>query len=668
MKKNVKKILIFIGVTIFVLSPIATLTVRAEDKIISTPVIVPIVTSLHNECRIADDSTQFDFWMSFVADANYFGTCGAGNVGMPLYGFEYPDHACITLPASISYNGSTLYLHDNGALYNAAVPLWHSYTSTIWYGFGSTAYGTGYVRWGTTRGSADAWTIPVSYGQATTPGGSMHPISATGSMVGQRYDYRGIHTTTTHYSPLVDNKTPSPPSSSIGDNTGSIDSLIGTQSVDLGTPVDTSLQYIVTGGYHGRTLTYVSGSSTNTTDTYTATRTISGISNITDGITYNGIGSEDIAWSVKDYEADITNFTERIIVTTTGSPDINIYFPGGTTPYDNRWMSIDPSADANRQGGLDVQASSTINGNYDLSTFISGSKEQTNAVDKASTNPNPVTNDVIPGWSIANSTTAGVPATSQAFLLDDPTSISGVSAEKKMYFDSTKPMISTVTTTDNWATITTDAQDEANGSGIGGAGTYDTGDVFFKFVPQGTVPTTPVGNDNGWTSISQYELPTSGGPYDLYVYAKDNATNRSDAIKANDDPIVVIKTATITIKKEVVGTKGDADDVFLINLNDNSTNKLITSVVLKEDETSSALTLDMGSATSKTIKVSEIIPMDYDGTKVKVTVTNKAGSNASVSGDIITISLGADVTIVVENTFKPTGYFKAKDFVKNIFK
>ena len=482
--------------------------------------------------------------------------------------------------------------------------------------------------------------------------------------------WRGPAVEVTPYSPKVDGNVPTQVSITGGNSLARIPGTLSEKTYFLHEVIPNSPDVKVNGGYTNNLLSYQLGTTApSLINSYAIQqRDVSGVVGLHTSNVWDRIGSGTIEWSVIDYQSDSTIFTEGVIIKTEGAPDINIFFAGGTTTYDYRWMSTDLGADTDRLGGLDVQASSTIDGNYDLSTFIGENKEQTDEVTRTSTDTNPVTNDVISGWSIPDSTTAGIPATSQAFLINDPTSLSEMSAAKRMYFDSTKPTITEVTTTDNWATIATDAEDEA--SGIGGVGTYDTGDVFFKFVAKGEEPTTPVGNDNGWTSIASYETTFASldsGEYDLYVYAKDNATNRSNAIKANDDPIIVTKSATIIIKKTVVGTKGDADDVFLINLNDNTTNALITSVALKDGGTSSTLTIDMGSATSKAIRLSEIIPMDYKS-GFTYGLTKKAGDGATMSGRTITIFPGDDITIEVRNTFAPTGYFKAKDFVKNLFK
>ena len=496
-----------------------------------------------------------------------------------------------------------------------------------------------------------------------------------------KWERTTLENITIHYAPVVQGVRPSPWQKTNDNCVGEISGIFNTRSVVLGAALELSPPYTITGGLHGRSLGYVSSSTTTATDKYTATRNIAGVVGISDGSSYNRIGSGNIAWSVRDYQADITNFIEQIIVTTTGAPNTSIWLNYDNSVYTGQWMSNDDSADIARKSGLDIQANSNINGNYDLATLIdfdeSGNKiiEASTEVDREVTDTADVTNDMIVAWknqdassNNQNTSLNGAPVSSIANKKGDPdTPLSAESTPKYIYFDSTKPTLTTVTTTDDWATITTNAAD-------GLSGLYDNKGVYFKFVPTGqtTDITTPT-DGSDWIPIADYEATFAAlaeGEYDLYVYAKDNATNRSNAILANTDtPIIVGEgpVATITIRKTVVGPKGNADDVFLINLNDNSTNALITSVALKDGETSSTLTLDIGSATSKTIKLSEIIPMDYKS-GFNYNVTKKAGDQTTISGNNITIFPGDTIRIEVENTFEPTGYFKAKDFVKNIFK
>ena len=513
-------------------------------------------------------------------------------------------------------------------------------------------------------------TLPFNHAAATAEsmGWRMIPQTKAGSVAYYGWEYRApaVAGTTTHWAPVVAGRRPAPSSTSPGNCNSSITGILNSKSVSLGSAVDVVPQYTITGGDTGNPLTYVAGSSTTTANRYTASRNVSGASSITNGSSYTGIGSGNIVWSVRDYHADITNFTESIIVTTTGAPDVNIYFPNTDEPYDNRWMSNDTSADIDRQGGLDIQASSSINGNYDLSTFISGTKTQTNGVNK--TTSNSVTNNRIEDWSIDNTTTDGIPATSRAFLLNDPnTSLSAESVPKKMYFDSTKPTIDSVTTDDDWATITAEATDDVSGL-------YDNKGVYFKFTPKGEFSDITTPNDGSdWTPIADYEatfVALADGEYDLYVYAKDNATNRSDAILVNNDAPIIVgdesEIATITIKKTVKDDEGNASDIFLISMYEGTTK--LSTVALKQGDVSTAIKLDMEGIESKDIDISEIIPMDYSSDFKVSVINNKDKSETPVGGSTVTIYPKNNITIVVQNTFAPTGYFKGKDFVKNLFK
>ena len=466
-----------------------------------------------------------------------------------------------------------------------------------------------------------------------------------------------------YYSPLVDGKVPIPPSNAFVNNQGEIDDTF-TYNIPLGVVVDTIIDaHTITGAVTMGKLTRNTSGGALTVGEYKATVDTSGASHLLTGNILTGIGTGTLVWTITDYEDDVTVYTQTIKTEVSGETSVKIYFPGTTIPYDNRWMSTYQYADADRRDGLDVQGSSTIDGNYDLATFINGTEKQKNEVNK--TTSTPVTNAREAQWSIADSGAAGIPATSQAFSKGTSTSISSMSAAERMYFDSTLPTVTTVTSTDNWATITTDATDDV--SGIGGPGVHDVGDVYYKWVlSTDPIPTTPT-DGSDWTSTSSHTPPSTPGEWDLYVYAKDNATNRSEAIKGHSLKIEEeVKEATIRLEKRVKDNKGNANDIFLITLKDGSTQ--LTTVALKKGDESGALKLDMGSATSKNIDVSEIIPMDYAKDFTVLVRDNAKGTTLGGPSTTVKVLPGDDITIIVENTFAPTGYFKGKDFVKNLFK
>ena len=480
-----------------------------------------------------------------------------------------------------------------------------------------------------------------------------------------------------HYSPLVDTQTPILPSNPNHNHTGYITST-NTFDVLLNRDVNTIIEdRLIQGALTGAKLVRNTSGEPLSVGEYKATVNTSGASHLLTGNILTGIGTGTLVWTITDYEDDVTIYTQPIISTTLGNPDITIYFPATGEEYANQWMSNNPSADAERRTGLDFQAHSSINGKYELVTLVdydengTQTKEGTKTVTKNATDSD-VTNNMVTGWKNLNgdgtskdTSINGAPVSSIAYKEGDhDTPLSSESLSKPIFFDSTKPTIDSVITTDEWATISTDAADAL--SGLEG--------VYFKFVLKDTTTgiDTPI-DGSDWTPLSEYATTFAAladGKYDLYVYAKDNATNRSDAILANKDTPIIVgsgpEVATIRLQKEVTNAAGP-NDIFLISMHDGST--LLTSAALKDDgNKSGAFELDMGGEESKSINISEIIPMDYDPDFTVTVVDNGTKSKATASGKTVTIHAGDDITIVVKNTLKPSGYFTGKDFVKNLFK
>ena len=578
--------------------------------------------------------------------------------GGPPSSWYWHSRACITAPGIVIIGGNPYHLFEDGIRISQDRSFYHGYENLM----GTPAnYTADYVL----RQGVGTGRYLAKYRVLWRPDSGINQLIASEDL--QSYDYRRQTSSdsTVHYSPKVNDKIPYPAFNVNANNTGTISGYAGTEYYNLGTVVNTTVPYEVRGGYSNSVLSFVTGSSTTTALRYTATRNASGASNIISGSTYSGIGMGTVAWSVTDWQQDTTNFTQQIIVTTTGAPDIMIYLAGTNTIYNNQWMSQHTSADAERQAGLDVQASSSINGNYDLISYIDGTERQSNAVTK--TGSTAVTNTRV-NWQNANTTATGIPVTSRAFLVGNrATALSNMSGAKYMRWDNDQPTISSITPTADWTAITGhDATDAISGLEDGSGG------VFYKIVNKDeTIGTSiPTDSSDEWDNLADYIKPSTSGEYDIWVYAKDNATNRSTAVKVgtftvgggSQEPEV----ANVAIKKTVKDNEGNTNDIFLISMHEGTTK--LSTVALKQGNESGAFELDMEGVTSRNIDISEIIPMDYATGFTLSVINNKDDSVTPVSGSTFTIQSGDDITIEVENTFAPTGYFKGKDFVKNLFK
>jgi len=270
------------------------------------------------------------------------------------------------------------------------------------------------------------------------------------------------------------------------------------------------------------------------------------------GSTYDQVGRQTHDYKIEDDDAldpakptDTTKtLTSRIItVKTTENLDFQTYLQGTSTVYTNDyWLAASgATADADRQYGVDIKAQTNIPGEYDF------------VIKKGTTNlsPIPYITNFLPGATTKysqqlNYTTNSPSSTGESFtsvLLahgvpdgDLEIQLSPVAPAKIVKIDSQAPNVPSISTpsgVDKWSTITPTTTDNGQ-SGIDG--------YYYKFVPAGTAGVTaPSGNDTGWTSVASYAKPTEPGDYDLYVYAKDNATNRSGAKQANvpGEPIVI---------------------------------------------------------------------------------------------------------------------------------
>ena len=327
---------------------------------------------------------------------------------------------------------------------------------------------------------------------------------------------------------------------------------------------------------------------------HTTTNTIPNLGEITDlsltggtdpllsstGATYDQVGHRQHDYRIKDshslnttdpqYAGDntYTDTNRWITVKTEELLEFEAYLNGsgsnnGDTYNGSYWLSPNgTTADAERRYGVDLKAQTDTPGEYDFTIKKTGvttpivSQHYENFLPTSITTTaehlNYVTDTGSTGDSFISVLVAHKnPAWNPAIPLSPET------APKVVKIDSQAPPAPTVTTpggVDKWSTITPSSTD----NGASGVPTVHQDGYYYKFVPAGTPSTSPLlaqpsGSDSGWTSVALYEKPTESGDYDLYVYAKDNATNRSPLTQANPvgEPIkieseVLVKKTTTT--------------------------------------------------------------------------------------------------------------------------
>ena len=466
-------------------------------------------------------------------------------------------------------------------------------------------------------------------------------------------------------SPAINGVLPEKPMRMNENNTGTIAGTHIFREGKLGSQPDLLSGVEVVGAVTGATLSLTDMSPIPDRH-FRIAHNMAGISHLLTGDTYTAVGRGNVVSVVTDYENDKTIFTQEIIVSTTGKPGINIYLAGTEIEYQMQWMSNNPSADEERRRGLDLQADSTINGTYDLATVVEGTEQSYSNVTKDDSEEL-VKNAKILGWKNIDTTEKGISVTSIAYLTGSrSTTMSAESDAKYMRFDSTVPTITKVQfEDDNWEqVIGTDAYD--------GLSELETksGGVFYKFVARDATTGMEIPTDSSaeWASLRSYELPKEVGEYDLYVYAKDNATNRSKVLLVNGEPIVVSEnlSAKVRLEKKVTDDKGNNKDTFLLHIKEDDT--ILGSAILKCNEASDWMSLVVEEGKTRTIEVFEVVPMDYKKDyRISITDADKNTTVLDKGETKIKLKQGDEITITIENTFSHAGYFRAKDNVKNIF-
>ena len=257
-----------------------------------------------------------------------------------------------------------------------------------------------------------------------------------------------------------------------------------------------------------------------------------------------GIGQQN--GKITDGHNDSTTFTRGIVVRTTDNPEVEIYYDGTGDRYGGEWLSTDTSADVDRQRSLDIYTETAVPGDYNATIYkdsiLDGGSKQP-VTGKTTTGTDKILN--IAGYTSGDTSAAGIAFTGVLLPLDvDSPLLSSVSGAKYVKFDSTPPTIGTVTdisSEGDWSDIDIPVTD---------GGASDVHKAYFMWVPSdGNVPSV---GDMGWKEHGDFDLP-GAGKWNLYVYADDNATNKSDVELANiSGPIIVSALKPVMSGKEAV--------------------------------------------------------------------------------------------------------------------
>ena len=124
--------------------------------------------------------------------------------------------------------------------------------------------------------------------------------------------------------------------------------------------------------------------------------------------------------------------------------------------------------------------------------------------------------------------------------------------------------------------------------------------------------------------------------------------------------ILVEENAHLTVKKVVSNyTDPMKDQTFTINLS----GAAVSQVNLHHNETSNTITVPITAASNK-VTITEWLPMEFS--QQPITLENTKGT-AALTGNVLTLHAGDEVTVVVTNRYDGKGYFKSRTQANNTF-
>jgi len=375
--------------------------------------------------------------------------------------------------------------------------------------------------WGTYTPAASAtksWSGPSWTDQIT-----VHNVINTGGTVG----------TISHFAPIINDIQPSPLSQNTNYNFNAGTLGDGDVVAVLG---DT---YNITDGLRAR---LGKSNTTNMTLQPTGTPTgiqglvehVSGIEPPTAGGNFTTIGVYPVTQKITDRDGDSTTFTRSFTIKSLIPPSLIVNYAASAVDENGTPLTGSYGGEWTNQP-LEVLASSTDTGTYDttIRREANPGMDDWSEVSRSAGN-----NHSIDPYTTEATHVDGHALVSELFATSSPTnSLSPKSAQIVVKVDNTAPTLALQEPAD-WATApgTVGTLDTLSGLETG------TGGIYYKFLPS-TVMTPPLYTDSGWhTDYADAYTDTVPGNYNLWAYAKDNATNKSTVIQVNTSVISILSS------------------------------------------------------------------------------------------------------------------------------
>ena len=357
------------------------------------------------------------------------------------------------------------------------------------------------------------------------------------------------------YAPIVNGKTPSPKSKATQYNYNANYLASADVISKVGQPYDITENLEAKLGKSETPLDLITTGPISTNDGL--------VENVSDGPSVNGGGNYDAIGvfpstdKITDRDGDSTTFNRNFTITTDDAPVTKVFYTdGGAEEYDyDTWLSQGLTADAARKRPIKIVGESDILGNYDLLTKAVDGVPTTDITARVLSDVGTTETEIL-AYTEDSADDNGTEVYSVATDYGtEAVELSARSTSQRIFMDSVVPTVTSIDpiAADDWSNVTVVAGDGISGLEDG------TGGIYYQFTSS-SVNIAPAYNAGGWYTDYATAFGTLlPGSYNLWAYAKDNATNKSSVDKVNTSGAISI---TSTLSPTMTGVEDISGDVI----------------------------------------------------------------------------------------------------------